>query len=60
MVSDVSLRRSPGPLCIGTSRIAEATTPKGFLIEPQGLDGALDITSHGGWRAFVSLAPVTA
>ena len=44
----------PAPLCIGTVRLSDGTTPKGFLVEPQGLDGALDITSHGGWRAYLS------
>ena len=46
----------PSPLCIGTVRLGDGTTPKGFLVEPQGLEGAVDITSHGGWRAFLSLA----
>ena len=45
----------PPPLCIGTVWLADGTAPKGFLVEPQGLDGALDITSHGGWRTFLAL-----
>ncbi len=49
----------PAPLCIGTLRLADGTTPKGFLAEPEGLAGAEDITRFGGWRAFLaSLAPV--
>ncbi|MGX9964023.1 allophanate hydrolase-related protein [Roseomonas sp. F4] len=48
----------PAPLCIGTLRLADGTTPKGFLVEPEGLHGAEDITRFGGWRAFIaSLAP---
>ena len=42
----------PAPLSIGTLRLADATTPKGFLCETAGLAGAQEITHHGGWRAF--------
>ncbi|MDP1907215.1 MAG: hypothetical protein Q8K85_02860 [Hyphomicrobium sp.] len=45
----------PAPLCIGTVRLSDGTSPKGFLVEPEGLHGALDITSHGGWRAYLAL-----
>ena len=44
----------PAPLCIGTLRLADGTRPKGFLVEPAGLEGAEDITRFGGWRAFLS------
>jgi hypothetical protein len=44
----------PAPLCIGTLRLADGTRPKGFLVEPAGLEGAEDITRFGGWRAFVA------
>ena len=51
----------PAPLCIGTLRLADGTTPKGFLVEPEGLHGATDISAFGGWRAFIaSLAPTHA
>jgi len=43
----------PSPLGIGTLRLADGTTPKGFLVEPEGLRGAEDISRFGGWRAFV-------
>ena len=43
----------PAPLCIGTLRLADGTSPKGFLVEPEGLAGAEDITAHGGWRAYI-------
>ncbi len=50
----------PAPLCIGTLRLADGTTPKGFLVEPEGLMGATDISHFGGWRAFIaSLSPST-
>ena len=44
----------PAPLCIGTLRLADGTSPKGFLVEPEGLAGAEDITGHGGWRAYIA------
>jgi len=44
----------PAPLCIGTVLLADGTTPKGFLVEPEGLRGATDISHFGGWRAFVA------
>ena len=44
----------PAPLCIGTLRLADGTTPKGFLVEPEGLIGATDISGFGGWRAYIA------
>lgn len=44
----------PAPLGVGTVRLADGTTPKGFLVEPQGLIGAKDITSLGGWRRYMA------
>jgi allophanate hydrolase len=44
----------PAPLGIGTVRLADGSTPKGFLVEPEGLAGAEDISALGGWRAFVA------
>jgi allophanate hydrolase len=44
----------PSPLCIGTLQLADGTTPKGFLVEPEGLKGAEDISHFGGWRAFIA------
>lgn len=46
----------PAPLCIGTLVLADGTTPKGFLCEPAGLDGARDISHFGGWRAYKASA----
>ncbi|MFB2553412.1 allophanate hydrolase [Ensifer soli] len=43
----------PAPLGIGTIALADGSTAKGFLCEPAGLEGATDISAHGGWRAFV-------
>jgi hypothetical protein len=48
----------PAPLCIGTLLFADGTAPKGFLVEPEGLAGAEEISRFGGWRAFLqSLIP---
>lgn len=44
----------PSPLGIGTLRLADGSSPKGFLVEPQGLVGAEDITHLGGWRRYVA------
>jgi len=44
----------PPPLCIGTLRLADGTAPKGFLVEPEGLHGAEEISRFGGWRAYLS------
>lgn len=42
----------PAPLGIGTLALADGTSVKGFICEPQGLTGAREITHFGGWRAF--------
>ena len=48
----------PAPLGIGTTVLADGTTPKGFIVEAEGLIGATDVSSFGGWRAYVeSLSP---
>jgi allophanate hydrolase len=44
----------PPPLSIGTLFLADGTRPKGFLVEPAGLVGAIDITRFGGWRAYLA------
>jgi allophanate hydrolase len=44
----------PSPLGVGVLRLEDGTTPKGFLVEPEGLAGAEDISNFGGWRAFVA------
>lgn len=42
----------PPPLCIGTVELADGSTSAGFLCEPRALDGAQDVTAHGGWRHY--------
>lgn len=43
----------PPPLSIGTVVLADGSQVKGFLCEPAALTGAEDITSLGGWRAYL-------
>ena len=42
----------PAPLGIGTITLEDGSTVKGFICEPYALQQALDITHHGGWRAY--------
>ena len=42
----------PSPLGIGTLSLTDGTNPKGFLVEPAGLEGAIDISHFGGWRKY--------
>jgi allophanate hydrolase len=46
----------PPPLSIGTIVLDDGRPVKGFLAEPQGVAGARDISSFGGWRAFIQAA----
>ncbi|MFP6562405.1 allophanate hydrolase [Paraburkholderia sp. B3] len=49
----------PAPLGIGSVRTANGHTVKGFICEPAAVgpgSGALDITSFGGWRAWLASA----
>jgi allophanate hydrolase len=44
----------PAPLTIGTLHLADGTSPKGFLVEAQGVTGARDISQLGGWRSYLA------
>jgi len=44
----------PAPLSIGTLVLADGRSVQGFLCEAQALQGALDITHFGGWRAYLA------
>jgi len=48
----------PSPLSIGTLRLADGRTVKGFLVEPEAIAGARDISSFGGWRAYLAQSKV--
>jgi len=43
----------PPPLAIGNLVLADGSNVKGFVCEPCGLKGAVEITHFGGWRAYV-------
>ncbi|MEW9857062.1 allophanate hydrolase [Novosphingobium sp. M1R2S20] len=44
----------PAPLAIGTVTLSDGTSVKGFVAEPRAITGAEDITSLGGWRAYMA------
>jgi len=44
----------PGPLGIGKVTLASGEQVPGFIAEPRATIGATEITSHGGWRAWMA------
>jgi allophanate hydrolase len=50
----------PSPMAIGTLRLADGRTVKGFLVEPEAVNGARDISSFGGWRNYIAQAKTSA
>jgi len=44
----------PGPLGIGTIELADGSKVQGFVCEAHAAANATDITSHGGWRAWLA------
>lgn len=46
----------PAPMAIGTIRLADGRSVKGFLVEPEVLGEARDITAYGGWRMYMKEA----
>ncbi len=44
----------PPPLSIGTVRLDDGRGIKGFLVEAVDVSSARDISSFGGWRAFMA------
>jgi allophanate hydrolase len=50
----------PSPLSIGTLRLADGRTVKGFLVEADAVGGALDISSFRGWRNYLAQTSVPA
>jgi allophanate hydrolase len=44
----------PRPMALGRVGLADGTTAPGFLCEPEAVDSAADITTYGGWRAFLA------
>jgi allophanate hydrolase len=47
----------PSPLAIGTVSLADGSQVQGFVCEPHAVQGAPDISHHGGWRAYVQSRP---
>jgi allophanate hydrolase len=43
----------PAPLGLGILELADGSWVHGFICEAYALEGALDVTEHGGWRAFI-------
>jgi allophanate hydrolase len=50
----------PAPMSIGTIRLADGRTVHGFLVESEAVADACDISSFGGWRAFLTQRKVSA
>lgn len=44
----------PPPMGVGPVVLADGSSVTGFLCETVALEGAADITSYGGWRAFLA------
>ncbi len=44
----------PPPLSIGTVRLADGRSVKGFIVEAADVTQARDISSFGGWRAYAA------
>ncbi len=50
------LKLVPSPLGIGTIQLENGNVVKGFICEPLALKDAVDISHHGGWRAYLRTA----
>jgi allophanate hydrolase len=48
------ISRVPAPLAIGSVELADGRTVLGFVCEGYAAAGAMDITSHGGWRGYLA------
>ena len=44
----------PAPLGIGTTSLSDGTSPRGFIVEAEGIVGGRDISAFGGWRNFIA------
>lgn len=47
----------PPPQCIGTLQLEDGRLVKGFICEAASLVDARDITTFGGWKAYLSSSP---
>jgi allophanate hydrolase len=46
--------RIPAPLGIGTIRLNDGGSVKGFLVEAEAVKAAEDVSGFGGWRAYLA------
>lgn len=44
----------PAPLGLGKVQLADGRWESGFICEPYGLEGTVDISHLGGWRAYLA------
>ncbi len=44
----------PPPLGLGKLELADGAWVTGFICEGLALETALDVTGHGGWRAYMA------
>lgn len=44
----------PAPLGLGRVRLADGASAVGFLAEAVAVEGAQEVTAHGGWRAWLA------
>ena len=44
----------PAPLAVGRVLLATGELVHGFVCEPIGIEGALDISANGGWRSYLA------
>lgn len=49
------LAQVPPPLCLGSVVLESGATVHGYVCETAGLEGAVDISDHGGWRSYLAL-----
>jgi allophanate hydrolase len=42
----------PAPMALGHVELDDGSRPVGFMCEAVAVEGAVDITSYGGWRAY--------
>jgi allophanate hydrolase len=52
--------RVPAPLCLGTVELEDGARVSGFLCETYAVAGARDISTLGGWRAFLAAGAAAA
>ncbi len=47
------LQAVPAPLGLGKVELEDGRWETGFICEPCGIEGAVDVTGFGGWRAYL-------